>query len=150
MKCFSTYKNEILKCSTSKAEGEEFDIADWKLASKYRVDVFTGNWSDWARKRTPPEEKKPEKQEKPAPERPREKKLKFSYNEQREFDTIDSVIAELDAQLSACRQEQESCGSDYVRLQALTAEQERLTAELDAKTERWVYLNDLKERIDAQ
>ena len=115
-----------------------------------RVDVFTGNWSDWARKRTPPEEKKPEKQEKPAPERPREKKLKFSYNEQREFDTIDSVIAELDAQLSACRQEQESCGSDYVRLQALTAEQERLTAELDAKTERWVYLNDLKERIDAQ
>ena len=98
-----------------------------------RVDVFTGNWSDWARKRTPPEEKKPEKQEKPAPERPREKKLKFSYNEQREFDTIDSVIAELDAQLSACRQEQESCGSDYVRLQALTAEQERLTAELDAK-----------------
>lgn len=33
--------------------------------------------------------------------------------------------------------------------QALTAEQERLTAELDAKTERWVYLNDLKERIDA-
>ena len=115
-----------------------------------RVDVFSGNWSDWARKRTPPEEKKPEKQEKPAPERPREKKLKFSYNEQREFDTIDSVIAELDAQLSACRQEQESCGSDYVRLQALTAEQERLTAELDAKTERWVYLNDLKERIDAQ
>ena len=115
-----------------------------------RVDVFTGNWSDWARKRTPPEEKKPEKQEKSAPERPREKKLKFSYNEQREFDTIDSVIAELDAQLSACRQEQESCGSDYVRLQALTAEQERLTAELDAKTERWVYLNDLKERIDAQ
>ena len=115
-----------------------------------RIDVFTGNWSDWARKRTPPEEKKPEKQEKPAQERPREKKLKFSYNEQREFDTIDSVIAELDAQLSACRQEQESCGSDYVRLQALTAEQERLTAELDAKTERWVYLNDLKERIDAQ
>lgn len=35
----STYKNEILKCSTSKAEGEEFDIADWKLASKYTDDT---------------------------------------------------------------------------------------------------------------
>ena len=115
-----------------------------------RVDVFTGNWSDWARKRTPAAEKKPEKQEKPVSERPREKKLKFSYNEQREFDAIDSVIAELEAQLAACKQEQEICGSDYVRLQALTDEQERLTAELDAKTERWVYLNDLKERIDAQ
>lgn len=35
----STYKNEILKCSTAKAEGEEFDIADWKLASKYTDDT---------------------------------------------------------------------------------------------------------------
>ena len=35
----STYKNEILKCSTSKAEGEEFDILDWKLASKYTDDT---------------------------------------------------------------------------------------------------------------
>ena len=115
-----------------------------------RIDVFTGNWSDWARKRTPTEEKKSEKQEKPISERPREKKLKFSYNEQREFDMIDSVIAALEQQRAACKQEQEACGSDYVRLQALTDEQERLTAELDAKTERWVYLNDLKERIDAQ
>ena len=64
--------------------------------------------------------------------------------------SIDSVIADLEQQLAACKQEQEACGSDYVRLQALTDEQERLTAELDAKTERWVYLNDLKERIDAQ
>ena len=38
----------------------------------------------------------------------------------------------------------------YVRLQELTQEQERLSAQLDEKTERWVYLNDLKERIDAQ
>lgn len=35
----STYKNEILKCSSSKAEGEEFDISDWKLASKYTDDT---------------------------------------------------------------------------------------------------------------
>ena len=118
-----------------------------------RVDVFTGNWSDWARKRRPAEEKKPEKSEKtekPQPERPREKKLKFSYNEQREFETIDAVLAELEEKLAACRRAQEACGSDYVRLQELTDEQERLSAELDEKTERWVYLNDLKEKIDAQ
>ena len=118
-----------------------------------RVDVFTGNWSDWARKRRPTEEKKPEKSEKtekPQPERPREKKLKFSYNEQREFETIDAVLAELEEKLAACRRAQEACGSDYVRLQELTDEQERLSAELDEKTERWVYLNDLKEKIDAQ
>ena len=78
------------------------------------------------------------------------KKLKFSYNEQREFETIDAVLAELEEKLAACRRAQEACGSDYVRLQELTDEQERLSAELDEKTERWVYLNDLKEKIDAQ
>ena len=114
------------------------------------VEIFTGNWSDWMRKRVPEEMKKPEETKKPQPERLREKKLKFSYKEQREFETIDDEIAALEQQLETCRQAQTACGSDYVRLQELTQEQERLSAQLDEKTERWVYLNDLKERIDAQ
>ena len=114
------------------------------------VEIFTGNWSDWMRKRVPEEMKKPEETKKPQPERPREKKLKFSYKEQREFETIDEEIAALEQQLETCRQAQTACGSDYVRLQELTQEQERLSAQLDERMERWVYLNDLKERIDAQ
>ena len=114
------------------------------------VEIFTGNWSDWMRKRAAEEMKKPEETKKPQPERLREKKLKFSYKEQREFETIDEEIAALEQQLETCRQAQTACGSDYVRLQELTQEQERLSAQLDEKTERWVYLNDLKERIDAQ
>ena len=114
------------------------------------VEIFTGNWSDWMRKRAPEEAKKLEEAKKPQPERPREKKLKFSYKEQREFETIDEEIAALEQQLETCRQAQTACGSDYVRLQELTQEQERLSTQLDEKTERWVYLNDLKERIDAQ
>ena len=114
------------------------------------VEIFTGNWSDWMRKRVPEEMKKPEETKKPQPERLREKKLKFSYKEQREFETIDEEIAALEQQLETCRRAQAACGSDYVRLQELTQEQERLSAQLDEKTERWVYLNDLKERIDAQ
>ena len=114
------------------------------------VEIFTGNWSDWMRKRAPEEAKKSEEAKKPQPERLREKKLKFSYKEQREFETIDDEIAALEQQLETCRQAQTACGSDYVRLQELTQEQERLSAQLDEKTERWVYLNDLKERIDAQ
>ena len=115
-----------------------------------RVDVFTGNWSDWARKRRPEEEKKAARSEKPQPARVREKKLRFSYQEQREFDTIDDDLAALEAQLAACAREQAACGSDYVRLQELTQEHDRLSAQLDEKTERWLYLTDLKERIDAQ
>ena len=114
------------------------------------VGIFTGNWSDWMRKRAPEEAKKPDEVKKPQPERPREKKLKFSYKEQREFETIDEEIAALEQQLETCREAQAACGSDYVRLQELTDEQERLSAQLDERMERWVYLNDLKERIDAQ
>ena len=42
------------------------------------------------------------------------------------------------------------CASDYVRLQELDAEKQRLSDELDHKMERWVYLNDLAERISKQ
>ncbi len=49
-----------------------------------------------------------------------------------------------------CQTEQESCGSDYVKLQELQARQAELEAALEEKTERWVYLNELKEQIDAQ
>ncbi|MDR3728217.1 MAG: ABC transporter C-terminal domain-containing protein, partial [Oscillospiraceae bacterium] len=50
----------------------------------------------------------------------------------------------------ACAAEQERCGSDYVRLQELQAQQEELQKLLDEKMDRWVYLNDLAERIAAQ
>ena len=111
---------------------------------------YTGNWSDWQRKRR--EEETPAKAEKPkaAAERPRERKLKFTFKEQMEFDTIDDDIAALESQLAACQAAQGECGSDYVKLQELQAQQEELEAKLEEKTERWVYLNELKEKIDAQ
>ena len=111
---------------------------------------YTGNWSDWQRKRR--EEETPAKAEKPkaAAERPRERKLKFTFKEQMEFDTIDDDIAALESQLAECQAAQGQCGSDYVKLQELQAQQEELEARLEEKTERWVYLNELKEKIDAQ
>ena len=111
---------------------------------------YTGNWSDWQRKRR--EEEAPAKAEKPkaAADRPRERKLKFTFKEQMEFDTIDDDIAALESQLAECQTAQGQCGSDYVRLQKLQAQQEELEAKLEEKTERWVYLNELKEKIDAQ
>ena len=111
---------------------------------------YTGNWSDWQRKRR--EEEAPAKAEKPkaSAERPRERKLKFTFKEQMEFDTIDDDIAALESQLEKCQAAQGQCGSDYVKLQELQVRQEELEAKLEEKTERWVYLNELKEKIDAQ
>ena len=112
---------------------------------------FTGNWTDWQAKRRAEEAPSPKAEKpKPAAERPRERKLKFTFKEQREFETIDADLAELEAQITACQTEQESCGSDYVKLQELQARQAELEAALGEKTERWVYLNELKEQIDAQ
>ena len=111
---------------------------------------YTGNWSDWQRRRR--EEEAPAKAEKPkaAVERPRERKLKFTFKEQMEFDTIDDDIAALESQVAACQAAQGQCGSDYVKLQELQAQQQELEARLEEKTERWIYLNELKEKIDAQ
>ena len=112
---------------------------------------FTGNWTDWQAKRRAEEAPSPKAEKpKPAAERPRERKLKFTFKEQRDFETIDADLAELEAQITACQTEQESCGSDYVKLQELQARQAELEAALEEKTERWVYLNELKEQIDAQ
>ena len=110
---------------------------------------YTGNWSDWQRKRR--EEETPAKAEKPkAAERPRERKLKFTFKEQMEFDTSDDDLAALESEIAECQEAQGRCGSDYVKLQELQTRQEELEAKLEEKTERWVYLNELKEKIDAQ
>ena len=114
------------------------------------VDCFTGNWSDWAAKRR--QEAPSPKAEKPKPvqERPREKKLKFSFKEEREFATIDQDIADLEKKIEENQTAQAAAGSDYVKLQQLQEELTDLEAALEEKTERWLYLTELKEKIDAQ
>ncbi|MBR3282904.1 MAG: ABC transporter ATP-binding protein, partial [Ruminococcus sp.] len=74
-------------------------------------------------------------------------RLKFSFKEQREFDTIDDVIAGLEQQIADTEKEIASNSSDYVKLQELSDKKEQLEQELSEKMERWVYLNDLAERI---
>ena len=115
-----------------------------------QVEQFTGNWTDWSQKRRL--EETPAKVEKPkaAPERTREKKLKFSYKEEREFATIEDDIAALEEKIEENQTLQAEAGSDYVRLQQLQDELADLEAQLEYKEERWMYLTELKERIDAQ
>ena len=78
-----------------------------------------------------------------------EKKLKFSYQEQREYDTIDSDIAELEEQLEAVVKDMETYASQYTRLAQLEEQKTVIEGQLEQKMERWVYLNDLAERIAA-
>lgn len=77
------------------------------------------------------------------------KKLKFSYKEQREYDTIDDDIAALEQQIEDTETEIGKSTSDYVKLQELSDRKTALEQQLEEKMERWLYLNDLAERIAA-
>ena len=77
-------------------------------------------------------------------------KLKFTYKEQREYETIDDDIAALEEKLSSIERQIEANATNSVKLRELLAEQEETQAALDEKTERWVYLNELAEKIAEQ
>lgn len=77
----------------------------------------------------------------------REKKLKFSYQEQKEYETIDEDIATLEERIEQIEQEMVAVASQYTKLQELAMEKEELEQQLEEKMERWVYLNDLAEQI---
>ena len=113
------------------------------------VEVFTGNWSDWDAKRSHEDAPRAEKP-KQAQERVKEKKLKFSFKEEREFATIDDDIAALEDAIEENQKAQLNCGSDFVKLQQLQDALTELESQLEHKTERWMYLTELKEKIDAQ
>lgn len=83
----------------------------------------------------------------PAKEAPREK-LRFSYNEQREFEQIDGLIEAAENKLAAVQTEMEAAGSDAARLQELLQAQEACEQELERLMERWTYLNELAEKIE--
>ena len=77
-------------------------------------------------------------------------KLKFSYKEQREFETIDEDIAALEEKIVAYESDILANATDPGKLNELMKEKERTEQELEQKMDRWVYLNDLAEKIEAQ
>lgn len=80
--------------------------------------------------------------------KPKNDKVKFTFNEQREYATIDQDIAKLEEKIEKLDQELVQNSSDYSKLQAFTEEKEELEMELLEKMERWEYLNDLAEKIN--
>lgn len=124
----------------------------WELSGDGCVQRYNGNYSDYAEKAVSVSDAA-EKPKKTAEKKERvfvgEKKLKFSYKEQREYDTIDDEIAALEQQIEDTEAEIGKSTSDYVKLQELSDRKTALEQQLEEKMERWVYLNDLAERIAA-
>ncbi len=122
----------------------------WELDGNGTVNRYNGNYSDYLEKiqQNVNMAEKPKKQtEKKERTFNGKRKLKFSFKEQREFETIDDDIAELEQQIADTENEISRCSSDYVKLQELSEKKEVLENQLAEKMDRWVYLNDLAERI---
>lgn len=79
-----------------------------------------------------------------------EKKLKFSYKEQKEWESIEGEIEALEEKLADLEQKEAEAASQYTKLQEVMAQKEEVQALLDEKMERWMYLNELAEKIAAQ
>ncbi len=77
-------------------------------------------------------------------------KLKFTYMEQREYETIDEDIASLEEKIEQLDADMMKYATNSVKLSEITAEKEEIEQKLEEKMERWVYLNDLAERIEEQ
>lgn len=114
---------------------------------------FNGNYSDYAEKVSGEERDnapKPKKKEKKERTPSGERKARFSFKEQREYATIDSDIASLEEQIADAEKEIAKNSSDYVKLQELSDLKSSLETQLEEKMERWVYLNELAEKIERE
>ena len=117
-----------------------------------RIFIFTGNYSDYAIFREIQgiefEDDKPEKVVEPKKEKEKpksDKKTKFSYKEQKEFDSIDSDIEQLEKKIAALEESTAVYATDFTKLQEIMNEKAELEKELEYKYERWEYLNELAE-----
>ncbi len=81
---------------------------------------------------------------------PRQAKLKFSFKEQREYETIDQEIADLEERMGKLEEEILANATNSAKLNGLMAEKEEAEAALEAKMDRWVYLTELAEKIEAE
>ena len=110
---------------------------------------YNGNYTDYAQQalKSVSAEKPKQKGEKKERTYTGKTRLKFSFKEQREYDTIDDDIAQLEQQIADTEKEISANSADYVKLQELSDKKEELENTLAEKMDRWVYLNDLAERI---
>lgn len=120
---------------------------------------YEGGYTDYVnRKREEEKDREPQiRTEKESTAKPAAKdtrthtpKLKFSYKEQREYETIEADIEALEERMDEIDTEIAKCATDFVRLNELTEEKTKVNTELEEKLERWEYLEELAAKIEAQ
>ena len=117
-----------------------------------QIRIYTGNYSDYTAFKEALDAQTQEaakiSEEKTNTRTLREEKPKFTYQEKKEFETIDDDIARLEGSIAHLDNQMAENSADYVKLQELMGEKAKVEAELEYKMERWEYLNELYERIE--
>lgn len=120
------------------------------------IKQYIGNYSDFLEHKEGEEsvnkvDKSVDKSKTPVEknERVKEKKLKFTYKEQKEYETIEQDIESLENKIGELEAAIEKAATDFTKLQELLAEKEQVEGKLEEKFERWEYLNDLAQKIEA-
>ena len=114
------------------------------------IKQYEGGYTDYLRAVKPAEQTKPKEKTDKKSWKQKDTRLRFSYKEQREYETIDEDIERLEEKIASVGQQMEENASQYTKLAELTEEKSKLEEQLNGKMERWVYLNDLAEKIQAQ
>lgn len=121
---------------------------------------YEGNYSDYLLRKSVEEELRKEKPvngeadrkgdtDKEDNRQPGRRRLKFSYKEQKEYETIEDDIAALEEKIAKLEESIPAYASDFSKLQEINQKMEELQKILDEKMERWMYLEDLAARIEA-
>lgn len=112
---------------------------------------YPGGYTDWLLREKPQQKAEPKGEHaktKPQPEK--KKKLKFSYKEQREYDSIEDDISKLEEMAAAVQRQMAKNATNSGELARLDKERQELEEQLLEKLERWEYLSDLAEKIENQ
>ena len=121
-----------------------------------KVVKYTGNYTDFKENRVANDsiDKSSEKVKTPVGKSEDEKKkdrpLKFTFKEQKEYSEIDNVISELEIKIAKLEDDINEAAADYSILQSVLAEKVALEKQLEEKMDRWVYLNELADKIEKE
>ena len=124
-------------------EGGYTDYAVRKAAEEAKREAEDREKAQTGSKTVPSSEKKGQRTRGP-------QKLKFTYKEQKDYETIEGEIAALEEKIAALEKNIEDSAHDFVKLNQLMAEKEEAEAALEEKMERWMYLEELADKIAAQ
>ena len=123
----------------TKYAGNYSDYKEYSLSHSDSVDVI---------KKRPEDNKDSNSQNKEDRQGQKERPIKFTFKEQKEFDEIDAKIAKQESDIEKIKAEIDNASSDFERLQELLAKQQQLEEQLEYSMERWTYLYELADKIE--